>query len=258
MQEVGLVTGASSGIGKELARIHAERGRDLIVVARREGDLNDLKVELEDKHGIKVMVIAKDLTAPGAAKEVYDQVKSDGIEVEYLFNNAGFGARGKFWEQDLSTSTSMIDLNVTALVELTHYFVSDMVKRNQGKILQTSSTAAYMPGPIQAVYFATKAFVNSFSHALASELEGTQVTVTTLNPGAVKTEFAETAGFGDNQGMFASGKTPRYTAEKGYAAMEAGKLEEITELGLKLMIKAGIPFVPAKANMKMIKKMQAE
>lgn len=258
MKQVGLITGASSGIGKELARIHAEKGRDLIIIARRESELKELKAELEGKHGVEVMVIAKDLAAPAAGQEIYDQVKSAGIRVDYLLNNAGFGARGEFWKQELSTSISMINLNVTVLVELTHLFLKDMVANDKGKILQTSSTAAYMPGPLQAVYFATKAFVNSFSHALASELEGSQVTVTTLNPGAVKTEFAETAGFDDNSEMFASGKTARYTAERGYAAMEAGKLEEITEFGLKVMIKAGMPFTPAKVGMNLIKKMQAE
>lgn len=258
MKQVGLITGASSGIGKELARIHAKKGRDLIVIARREEELKDLKTELEEKYGVQVMVIAKDLTESGAAQAIYEQVKSAGITLEYLLNNAGFGGRGKFWEQDLSTSVSMINLNVMVLVELTHLFLKDMVANKKGRILQTSSTAAYMPGPLQAVYFATKAFVNSFSHALASELEGSPVTITTLNPGAVKTEFAETAGFGNNQGMFASGKSPRYTAERGYSAMEAGKLEEITEFGLKVMIKAGMPFTPAKLGMSMVKKMQAE
>jgi hypothetical protein len=257
MRQAGLVTGASSGIGKEIARIHAEKGRDLIIVARREDELHELKSELEEKHGVVVMVVAKDLTLPGACKELYEQVKTAGIEVDFLFNNAGFGGKGNFWEQDYGMLNGMVDLNVKALMELTHLFLPGMVKRGSGKVLHTSSTAGFMPGPLQAVYFATKAFVNSFSKGVASELEGTGVTMTALCPGAVRTEFADTAGFAGDEDLFANAKTPRYTAEKGYEAMEAGKLEVITEFGLKVMIKAGIPFTPERMGMNMIKKMQA-
>jgi hypothetical protein len=257
MQQTGLITGASSGIGKEFARLHAEKGRDLIVVARREDELKELKQELEGNHGISVMVIAKDLTKPNACQEIFDEVTAAGVRVDYLFNNAGFGGRGKFWEQKLDTQTTMIDLNVQALVKLTYLFLPAMVGRNSGRVLHTSSTAAFMPGPLQAVYFATKAFVNSFSKAVAHELKDTGVTMTTLCPGAVKTGFAEEAGFSNDHEMFAQGKTARYTAEKGYAAMEAGKLEVITETGLKVMIKAAIPFTPERLAMSMIEKMQA-
>jgi hypothetical protein len=170
MQQTGLITGASSGIGKEFARLHAEKGRDLIVVARREDELKELKQELEGNHGISVMVIAKDLTKPNACQEIFDEVTAAGVRVDYLFNNAGFGGRGKFWEQKLDTQTTMIDLNVQALVKLTYLFLPAMVGRGSGRVLHTSSTAAFMPGPLQAVYFATKAFVNSFSKAVAHEL----------------------------------------------------------------------------------------
>lgn len=257
MKNIGLITGASSGIGKELARLHAEKGRDLIIVARREDELKELKKGLESRCKVKVKVIVKDLTTPNACQEIFDEVSAEGIQVDYLFNNAGFGGRGNFWEQELASQTGMIDLNVQAVVQLTHLFLPGMVQRGKGKVLHTSSTAGFMPGPLQAVYFATKAFVNSFSKAVASELEGTGVTMTALCPGAVKTEFAEVAGFGGNNGMFASGKTPRYTAEKGYEAMEAGKLEVITEFGLKVMIKAGLPFTPERMGMEQVKKMQS-
>lgn len=256
MKNVGLITGASSGIGKELARIHAEKGRDLIIVARRAEELNSLKKELETKHEVKVHVIAKDLTAPEACQEVFDEVEKAGITVDYLFNNAGFGGRGLFHEQKWGMLKGMIDLNVSALVELTHLFLPGMVARGKGKILQTSSTAAYMAGPLQAVYFATKAFVNSFSWAIASEVEGTGVTVTTLNPGAVKTEFGDVADMADTD-MFENAKSARYTADKGYTAMENGKLEVITETGLKVMIKGMLPILPKRMGLNMIKKMQA-
>lgn len=257
MQQVGLVTGASSGIGKELARIHAERKRDLVIIARREAELMELKSELEKAYGVSVYVIAKDLNEANACQEVYAELSGKNIEVDYLFNNAGFGGRGLFHEQSWDMLAGMIGLNVTALTELTRLFLPGMVARKQGRVLNTSSTAGFMPGPLQAVYFATKAYVNSFSQAVASELEGTGVTVTALCPGAVKTEFADTAGFDGDSEMFAQGKSARYTAEQGYNAMEAGKLEVITETGLKVMIKAGIPFLPARVGMNMVKKMQS-
>lgn len=255
MKETGLITGASSGIGLALAHEHASRKRDLVLVARREEQLNELAEALRTKFGVEVMVIAKDLTAEGASQAIYDELKSAGVQVDYLFNNAGFGGHGLFHEQSLGMNLSMIDLNVKALVELTHLFLKDMVARGKGKILQTSSTAGYMPGPLQATYFATKAFVNSFTWAIARELQGTGVTVTTLNPGAVATEFGEVANMDDTE-IFQNAKTPEYTAQRGYAAMEAGKLEEITEFGLKAMIKAGIPFVPLKAQLNTVYKLQ--
>ena len=257
MHQVGLVTGASSGIGKELARIHAEKKRDLVIVARRVDELEELKAELEQAHGVSVYVIAKDLNAEGACDAIFTELNSKGIVVDYLFNNAGFGGRGKFHEQAWGMLEGMIGLNITALTRLTHLILPGMVARGKGRVLNTSSTAGFMPGPLQAVYFATKAYVNSFSQAIASELEGTGVTVTALCPGAVKTEFADTAGFAGDNEMFAQGKTARYTAEKGYEALEAGKLEVITEAGLKVMIKAAIPFTPARVGMNMIKKMQS-
>ncbi|MEM6769430.1 MAG: SDR family oxidoreductase, partial [Bacteroidota bacterium] len=248
MKQVGLVTGASSGIGKELARIHAEKGRDLVVVARREAALKELKQELETAHGVSIHVIAKDLNEAGAVQAIYDELTAQNIEVDYLINNAGFGGRGNFHEQDWGMLEGMIGLNITALTELCRLFLPGMVARGRGKVLNVSSTAGFMPGPLQAVYFATKAYVNSFSQAVASELEGTGVTVTALCPGAVKTEFADTAGFDGDSEMFAQGKSARYTAEEGYKAMEAGKLEVITETGLKVMIKAGMPFIPARVG----------
>lgn len=255
MQQTGLVTGASSGIGRALAHEHAGRKRDVIIVARREEELNELATELENQYSVTVKVIAKDLTAENACQEIYDEVKTAGIEVDYLFNNAGYGGYGKFHERKLGADLNMIDLNIKSLVELTHLFLNDMVRRNRGKILNTSSTAGYMPGPFQATYFATKAFVNSFTWAVAEEVSDTKVTLTTLNPGAVKTEFAEEADMEDSD-MFKDAKTPEYTAKRGYEAMEAGQLDEITETRLKIMIKGGLAITPMKTQLKMIRGMQ--
>ena len=257
MQQVGLITGASSGIGRALAHEHARRKRDLVIVARREGELQELAAELRSQYGVEVLVNAGDLTKEGFIDRLYRGLKNDGVVVDFLFNNAGYGGHGNFHEREIASDLNMIDLNVKAVVELTYRFLNDMVKRGSGRILNTSSTAGYMPGPLQAVYFATKAFVNSFTWAVAHEVRDTGVTLTTLNPGAVATEFSETADMADTD-LFKDAKTPEYTAGRGYEAMEAGKLEEITEFGLKMMIKTGIPVMPLKTQMNIIGKMQAK
>lgn len=174
----------SSGIGKEFARIHAERGGELVIVARREEKLNALKTELEHKYGIQVIVIAKDLTLPDAASDVCEAVKQAGIEVNYLINNAGFGGRGKFRERPWEMDLAMLNLNVVALTALTRFFLPDFVERNEGRILNVSSTASLMAGPLQPD--ATKAYVTSFSNAVAEELHDTNITVTALMPGQQK------------------------------------------------------------------------
>tara|TARA_R110001583_G_scaffold61013_2_gene180809 strand:+ start:420 stop:1040 length:621 start_codon:yes stop_codon:yes gene_type:complete len=192
--KTALITGASTGIGKELATIHASKGGNLIIVARNESKLNNLKQELEQKYNIKVLVIAKDLSDLSAPQEIYNEVKQQRIDIDYLINNAGFGALGKFHELELARQVAMINLNVTALTSLTHLFLPEFIKRNNGKILNTSSTASFMPGPLQAVYFATKAYVTFFSNALSEELNDTNITVTNLMPGATESEFGATSG----------------------------------------------------------------
>ncbi len=256
MKDVGLITGASSGIGRALAHEHARRGRDLVVVARRKAELEELAVELRDRYGVEVMVVASDLTLPDARSDLFQRLEREGIAIDYLFNNAGFGGNSEFAEQDWSDISGMIKLNVLALTELMHLFLPGMIARGHGKILNTSSTAAFIPGPLQAVYFATKAFVNSLTKGVAGELGGTGVTVTSLCPGAVKTEFAESAGMKDSK-LFANAATPQTTAAQGYTAMEAGRLEVITEVGLNLAIKGLIPFIPDRLVMKAIKKIQS-
>ena len=155
MLNSALITGASSGIGREFARYHAKTGGNVIITARRADELDALKDELETSHGVAVTAIPLDLGAPGGAKRLYDAVKSSGQTVDILINNAGFGGHGVFTERDLALDLGMIDLNVKALVELCHRFGSDMVAQGGGRILNVSSTAAHMPGPLQATYFAT-------------------------------------------------------------------------------------------------------
>ena len=256
MKNVALITGASSGIGKELARIHAHRGGDLIIIARREDKLNALKKELEDKYDTQVLVLAKDLAKVNAAQEIYDAVTRDEIHVDYLINNAGFGGRGKFHERDWEKDLAMINLNIVALTALTRFFLPDFVRRNQGRILNVSSTASFMPGPLQAVYFATKAYVTFFSNAIAEELHDTNITVTTLMPGATETEFAATSDM-DKTDLFDKTVTARSVAEDGYNGMLAGKLDVISGLTFsqKIMVKA-VPFTPKRTILRQIRKMQ--
>ena len=256
MNNTALITGASSGIGKELAIIHAKQGGNLVLVARREEKLIELKNELEQQYKVTITVIAKDLSDVNSPKEIYDEIKEQGIEIDYLINNAGYGALGKFHQIDLNKQVSMINLNVTSLTALTHLFLPDFVKRNSGKVLNTSSTASFMPGPLQAVYFATKAYVTFFSNALSEELSDTNITVTNLMPGATESEFGATSGM-DKTEMFNKTATAHSVALDGYNGMLNGKMDVISGLtmGQKVMM-AAIPFMPKKMVLKQIRQMQ--
>ena len=256
MKNVALITGASSGIGKELARIHAEKGGDLILVARRLEKLNELRSELEQKNSVQVVAISEDLSVPGAAKELYDQVQQRGIKVDYLINNAGFGLRGKFHELSWKRQQEMINLNMVVLTELMYLFLPEMVKRNSGRILNTSSTASFMPGPLQAIYYASKAYVTYLGNAVAEELHDTQVTITTLMPGATETEFAATSGM-DKTGLFEKTVSARSVAEAGYNGMLKGKLDVVSGLTFsQSLMMSAIPITPKKALLKQVRKMQ--
>ncbi len=257
MPNTALITGASSGIGKELARYHAAKGGDLIVTARREDALNALKSELEADHGVSVHVVAADLGAVDGPKQVYDAVKKAGLQVDVLINNAGFGGHGAHIERDLADEMAMIDLNVKSLVSLTHMVANDMVKQGGGKILNVGSTAGMMPGPLQAVYFATKAFVNSFSQAIDEELRDKGVTSTVLAPGGVATEFLDVADLTDTN-LGNSLKSAASVAKIGYDAMLAGKLHVINEWGLHIMLNWLVPLLPRRRVLKMIRGMQTK
>lgn len=224
MATYAIVTGASAGLGKELARIIAKDGHNLVLVARRKSELDTLARDLESAHGVKSMVIAVDLSDRAAPKYIYDEVKAAGVDVEFLVNNAGFGSNGSFAELDASRELSMIDVNIAALVHLTRYFVSDFVARRRGRILNIGSTAGFQPGPYMATYYATKAFVNSFSEALAFELKDTGVSVTLSCPGATATEFSAVAGSSNSALMKRGGLSDAATvAQEAYTAMKQGK-----------------------------------
>lgn len=256
MKNAALITGASSGIGRELARIHAEKGNDVIAVATNTERLQSLKDELERSHGISVMTITKDLTVERAGREVFDTIRQEGIEIEYLINNAGFGGQGKFHERAWESDLAMIRLNIIALTELTRLFLPGFVARDSGRVLNTSSTASLVPGPLQAVYFATKAYVTSFSNAVASELHDSKVTVTNLMPGATETGFARTSGM-EKTDLFAKMVSARSVAEDGYNAMMRGDLDVISGLSSsqRMMLRFA-PFVPRHMIMDQVRKGQ--
>lgn len=255
-KKIALITGASTGIGKEFAYIHAEKGGDLIIVARSLDKLVTLKNDLESRYKTNVMVIAKDLSLPTSAEEIFNEVKAAGLQVDYLINNAGFGALGKFHEIDWSRQLSMINLNITTLSALTHYFLTEMVKRNSGKILNVSSTASFMPGPLQAVYYATKAYVTFLSNALTEELRNTKVTVTNLMPGATESEFGAVSGMDKTQ-LFNKPASARKVAMDGYNGMMTGKIDVISGLTpLQKIMMAFVPITPKKMLLKQIHQMQ--
>ena len=258
MPNIALITGASSGIGKALAKYHAAKGGDLVLTARREDQLQALKAELEAAHGITAHVFALDLGAQAGAQDLYDAVTKAGITVDILINNAGFGGHGLHIDRDLETELAMIDLNVKALVSLTHLFARDMAARGSGKILQVGSTAGFMPGPQQAIYFATKAFVNSFSQAIDQELRSKGVTCTVLAPGYVETEFAQTADLQGTAMVENGGKSAESVARLGYDGMMAGKLIVINETGLSVALNWIFPLLPRRWALRIIDRSQSK
>ena len=255
MSNTALITGASSGIGREFARYHASYGGDLIITARRAEALDTLKAELEDAHGVTVHTIPLDLGTADGPEKLYKAAKATGAQIDILINNAGFGGRGAFIDRPLEDDLAMIDLNVKSLVALTHMVANDMAARGGGRILNVSSTASYMAGPLQATYFATKAFVSSFSMALAEELRDKGVTVTALEPGYVETEFAERADL-DNTALTKSGAAAQEVARFGYQAMRRGELRAINDPKLGFMLNWIMPFMPRKTALKMVRRMQ--
>lgn len=256
MTNTALITGASSGIGQEFARYHAQQGGDVIIVARRKDALMALKTDLETQYGITATVIAQDVGNPKGARALYAAVQKSGIKVDILINNAGFGGHGNFIERTLDDDLAMIDLNVNSLVTLCHLVGNDMVTQGGGKILNVGSTAGMMPGPLQATYFATKAFVASFSQAIDHELRPQGVTCTVLAPGYVETEFAKTADLGGTGLVKQRGKTAAETAKIGYDAMMRGKLHVVNETMLSFVTNWIIPLMPRRMALNIISKMQ--
>ena len=235
-----LVTGASSGIGAEIARGLARRGHGVTLVARRADRLEALAAQLEDKHGVRAPTLACDLGSDRSRSRMLAKLDELGLDVEVLVNNAGFGSGGRFQELDAARELDMVRLNVEAVTALCARFVPEMVDRGRGAVLNVASTAAFQPLPRQAVYAATKAFVLSFTDALHADLQGTGVTATALCPGPVRTEFVESAGIDDAAEALPQPfwTDPDFVAEEGIRGLERGrrvvvpgKLNRATALG---------------------------
>jgi len=251
-----LITGASSGIGLELARFHASKGGDLVLVARNKSKLDEIKTELEKKYNISVYTIGKDLSVAKSAQEVHDQTTKQNIQIDYLINNAGFGDFGMFAESDLDKQLQMISVNITALTSLTHLYLPGMIKKGSGKILNVASTAAFQPGPTMAVYYATKAYVLHFSEAIANELKGSGVTVTALCPGATESGFQSAADMQESK-LVKGKKLPsaKEVALYGYKAMMNNRTVAIHGIMNYLMANS-VRFAPRGMIVKVARLMQ--
>jgi len=258
MDNAALITGASSGIGRELAKIHAQRTGDLVITARRGERLRQLQKELTNAYKRRVHIIEMDLATTEGPRKLYEHIKNKNIFIKYLINNAGFGGIGPFTERPWDRESAMIQLNIVALTALIRYFLPDFISRKQGRILNVSSTAGLVPGPLQAVYYATKAYVNSFSNAISEELYNTNITVTTLLPGPTATEFAEKAGIRTGA-LFGKHFSAAKVAQAGYDGMMKGQLNVIAGVTLKQRVLMKIfPLIPRKILLREVRKVQEQ
>ncbi|MEI6265752.1 MAG: SDR family oxidoreductase [Sphingobacteriia bacterium] len=251
-----LITGASNGIGLELAIQHASKGGDLVLVARNKAKLEELKSELEKQYNVKVYVIGKDLSLADSALEVYKETNNQHIQIDYLINNAGFGDFGMFVETDWNKELQMINLNITTLTQFTKLYLQDMVKRRSGKIMNVASTAAFQSGPTMAVYYATKAYVLSFSEAVDNEVRDKGITITTLCPGATESGFQAAAAM-EESNLVKGRKLPssKEVAVYGYDAMLKGKTVAIHGIMNWLMANS-VRFTPRALVVKITRKIQ--
>ena len=222
-----LITGATSGIGKELAKLFVKDGYNLVIVGRSQETLEKTAAELKSINPVKIVSIAKDLFNKNAAFELYELVKAKGVQVDVLVNDAGQGQYGKFVHTEIQRELEIIQLNISSLVVLTKLFLKDMVARKSGKILNLSSIASKAPGPFQSVYHGTKAFVQSFTEAIRDEVKDTGVVITALLPGATATDFFNKADMLNAkivaEGDLADAET---VAKDGYEALMKGKDDE--------------------------------
>lgn len=224
MNKTALITGASGGLGLSFVNLFAKDGYNIVLVARNGERLEQIKQEIEEKYNISAIVIAVDLCSEDGAQKVFDATEQAGLNIDVLVNNAGFGDFGEFHKSDVNKQIRMVDLNCIALMHLCHLYIPNMIKNGKGNILNVDSIAAFQPGPLMSVYYATKAFVLSFSQALTRELKGTGVKVTALCPGPIRTNFDATADLGES-GLFKNLKVwdPDVVAAFGYKNMKKGK-----------------------------------
>jgi short-subunit dehydrogenase len=233
-ERVTLITGASAGIGTELARVFASKGHRLALVARRADRLKALAGEIAAAGSATPIVIACDLEQPGASDEIAAALAAEGVEVEYVVNNAGFGLFGRAVDLDRAAQLGIVDLNIRALTDLSLRF-SDQLIRHRGGILNVASIASFLPGPGMAVYYASKAYVLSFSEALRGELAPRGVRVTTLCPGPVPSEFQARAGFEPGFDSAILNVSPADVAKAGYRGLMANKRIVLPGIGIKML-----------------------
>jgi short-subunit dehydrogenase len=230
-----LITGASAGLGREFAKLAARDGHDLVLVARRRDRLDELAGELTAAHGVAVSVMAADLADESAPRRIAESLQSAGTEIDCLINNAGLGSNGDFSRSELGRELEIVDVNMRALVELTHLLLPGMLGRRRGRVLNVASVAGFVPGPFMATYYASKAFVLSFTEALAFELRGTGVTATAACPGPTATEFGAVAK-SERTNLFRGAPADAgVVAGHGYRAMLAGKVVAIPGIKNKLI-----------------------
>jgi short-subunit dehydrogenase len=255
--QTALVTGASAGIGIDLAECFARDGYDLILTARGEPALREVAQRLAGAHGVKADIIALDLGAQGGGQKLHDEIKSRGLKVDVLVNNAGYGHAGALTSSDLQTQLGMIDLNDRALVELTYLFWNDMIANKRGGVLNVASTAAFQPGPLMAVYYASKAFVLSFSQAMYEEGREHSVHVSCLCPGPTVSKFRERAGTGNTRlGKNSKVMASMPVAAAGYRAFKQNRPVIVT--GAQNSFQAGmVKFLPRKQLLKIVRGIQS-
>lgn len=251
-----LLTGASSGIGFELAHVFARHKRNLILVARSEAPMQSLKKDLQAQFQIDVQVVPFDLSQSGSGKKLFDLTESKNWSVDCLVNNAGFGDHGHFAKGDPQKITDMIQVNITTLTDLTRLYLPAMIQNKFGQILNVASTAAFQPGPLMSEYYATKAYVLHFSEGIAEELKDSGVTVTALCPGPTHSGFQKAANLG-NVPLFEKMKVPssKAVAEYGYKAMQKGKIVAVHGL-LNAIVSASVGLAPRFMARKMAMKLQ--
>jgi len=250
--ETVLITGASSGIGRELARCFAADGSSLMLVARREDLLLELSREIASRYGVKAQILVKDLIRPEAAQEIAGELARAGVTVDVLVNNAGFGARGMFSSLALDRQMHMVQVNMAAMTELARRFLPGMIERGRGGVLNVASTAAFQPGPLMSVYYATKVYVLHLSEGLVEELSGTGVTVTCLCPGPTITEFAGEAQMEGTRLFSMGGMNAAEVARAGHDGFRAGKAIVVPGLRNKLTA-FSVRFGPRAVVRKMVK-----
>jgi hypothetical protein len=253
-RQTALITGASSGIGDALARRFAKAGHNLVLVARRRDALEKLAAELSKSAAIEVHVIPCDLTDAQAPGRILSDLEQSGISIDILVNNAGFGAQGRFDEIEESTQIDILQLNIVALTRLTRLVLPQMVQRGRGMVLNVASTAAFQPGPYMAVYYASKAYVLSFSEALSEELRKKGVTVTALCPGATRTEFDQRAGMTESRLFTGATMDAATVAELGYAGLMRGRRVVICGLRNRIMA-LGSRFAPKSLVLRIAKRL---